>query len=198
MVRLIILGHHGAVKGTQAARLADELNAPHISTGVILREAAARGTELGNKAKEIMDQGRLVGDDVMLGIIRERLGDDDCANGYILDGFPRTIPQARALDELLHERSAPPVVIANLELDEDELRRRIAGRRSEDQRSDDSEETMLHRFAVYQEQTRPLLDYYGSRVSALDGKGSIDDVFERLSDLLASASASAGEGQAGA
>ncbi len=198
MVRLILLGPPGAGKGTQAARLADELNAPHISTGVILREAAACGTELGKKAKEIMDEGRLVGDDVMLGIIRERLAEDDCANGYILDGFPRTIPQARALDELLEERSAPPVVIANLELDEDELRRRIAGRRSEDQRSDDSEETVLHRFAVYQEQTRPLLDYYGSRVSPIDGKGSIDDVFGRLSSLLASASASAGGHQAGA
>jgi adenylate kinase len=198
MVRLILLGPPGAGKGTQAARLALELNAPHISTGVILREAAAAGTELGNKAKKIMDEGHLVGDDVMLGIIRERLAEDDCANGYILDGFPRTIPQARGLDELLSERTAPSVVIANLELDENELRRRIAGRRTEDQRSDDSEETMLNRFAVYQEQTRPLLDYYGGRVSAVDGKGSIDDVFERLSDLLTSASASAGEGQAGA
>ncbi len=197
MVRLILLGPPGAGKGTQAVRLADELNAPHISTGVILREAAAAGTELGNKAQKIMDEGHLVGDDVMLGIIRERLAEDDCANGYILDGFPRTIPQARGLDELLSERTAPSVVIANLELDENELRRRIAGRRTEDQRSDDSEETMLNRFAVYQEQTRPLLDYYGGRVSAVDGKGSIDDVFERLSDLLASASASAGEGQAG-
>ena len=198
MVRLILLGPPGAGKGTQAVRLADELNAPHISTGVILREAAACGTELGKKAKEIMDEGRLVGDDVMLGIIRERLADDDCANGYILDGFPRTIPQAQALDELLEERRSPPLVIANLELDEEELRRRIAGRRSEDQRSDDSEETMLNRFAVYQEQTRPLLDYYGDRVSPLDGKGSIDDVFERLSELLASVSASAREGKAGA
>ena len=197
MVRLILLGPPGAGKGTQAARLALELNAPHISTGVILREAAAAGTELGNKAKKIMDEGHLVGDDVMLGIIRERLAEDDCANGYILDGFPRTIPQARGLDELLSERTAPSVVIANLELDENELRRRIAGRRTEDQRSDDSEETMLNRFAVYQEQTRPLLDYYGGRVSAVDGKGSIDDVFERLSDLLASASASAAEGQTG-
>lgn len=198
MVRLILLGPPGAGKGTQATRLALELNAPHISTGVILREAAAAGTELGNQAKKIMDEGHLVGDDVMLGIIRDRLAEDDCANGYILDGFPRTIPQARALDELLAERTAPPVVIANLELDEDELRRRIAGRRSEDQRSDDAEETMLNRFTVYQEQTRPLLDYYGGRVSAVDGKGGIDDVFERLSDLLASASASAGEGQASA
>jgi adenylate kinase len=198
MVRLILLGPPGAGKGTQAARLARELNAPHISTGVILREAAATGTELGKKAKKIMDDGHLVGDDVMLGIIRDRLTDDDCASGYILDGFPRTIPQAQALDELLGERADPPVVIANLELDEDELRRRIAGRRSEDQRSDDAEETMLNRFTVYQEQTRPLLDYYGGRVSAVDGKGSIDDVFERLSDLLASVSASAGEGQASA
>lgn len=198
MVRLILLGPPGAGKGTQAAQLALELNAPHVSTGVILREAAAAGTELGNKAKKIMDEGHLVGDDVMLGIIRERLAEDDCTNGYILDGFPRTIPQARALDELLEERTAPPVVIANLELDEDELRRRIAGRRDEDQRSDDAEETMLNRFAVYQEQTRPLLGYYGGRVSAVDGKGSIDDVFERLSDLLTAASASAGEGQVGA
>lgn len=198
MVRLILLGPPGAGKGTQAARLALELNAPHVSTGVILREAATAGTELGNKAKKIMDEGQLVGDDVMLGIMRERLAEDDCANGYILDGFPRTIPQARALDELLAERTAPPVVIANLELDEDELRRRIAGRRDEDRRSDDAEETMLNRFAVYQEQTRPLLGYYEGRVSAVDGKGSVDDVFERLSDLLASASALAGEGQAGA
>lgn len=198
MVRLILLGPPGAGKGTQAARLAEELGIPHISTGVILREAAAAGTELGKKAKEIMDQGCLVGDDVMLGIIRERLTEDDCAEGYILDGFPRTIPQAEALDEILGERNAPPIVIANLELDEDELRRRIAGRRSEDRRSDDSEETVLNRFAVYQEQTRPLLDYYGDRVSPVDGKGSIDEVFERLTSLLASATTSAGEEPAGA
>lgn len=193
MVRLILLGPPGAGKGTQAAKLSDELGVPHISTGVILREAAAAGTELGNKAKEVMDRGRLVSDDIMLGIIRERLAEDDCAGGYILDGFPRTIPQAKALDEILGERATPPVVIANLELDEDELRRRIAGRRDEDGRSDDTEEAMLKRFAVYQEQTRPLLDYYGNRVSPIDGKGSIDEVFERLSSLLASVSASAGE-----
>ena len=198
MVRLILLGPPGAGKGTQAARLGEELRVPHISTGVILREAAAAGTELGKKAKEIMDRGQLVGDDVMLGIIRERLSKDDCATGYILDGFPRTIPQAEALDGLLGEVKTPPVVIANLELDEAELRKRIAGRRDEDGRSDDTEEAMLKRFAVYQEQTRPLLDYYGGRVSPIDGKGSIDDVFERLSSLLASASASAGEEQAGA
>jgi adenylate kinase len=191
MARLILLGPPGAGKGTQAARLAEAMGVPHVSTGVILRDAAAAGTPLGKKAKQIMDAGQLVGDDVMLGIIRERLAEDDCAKGFILDGFPRTIPQAEALDELLGERSAPPVVIANLALDEDELRRRIAGRRGEDQRSDDAEETVLNRFAVYQEQTRPLLDYYRGRVSDIDGKGSIDDVFERLKALLASAATSA-------
>lgn len=197
MARLILLGPPGAGKGTQAARLAGEMHVPHISTGVILREASASGTELGKKAQQIMDAGQLVSDDVMLGIIRERLSEDDCATGFILDGFPRTIPQAEALDELLGERSAPPVVIANLVLHEDELRRRIAGRRGEDQRADDAEETMLNRFAVYEEQTRPLLDYYGDRVSQIEGKGTVDDVFERLSALLASTSTSAGEERAG-
>ena len=198
MVRLILLGPPGAGKGTQAARLAARHELPHISTGVILREAAAAGTELGKRAKEVMDVGGLVADDVMLGIIRERLAQDDCANGYILDGFPRTIPQAKALDELLDERSAPRVLIANIVLDKGELERRIATRREQDDRVDDEIKTVLNRFAVYEEQTRPLLSYYGDRVSPIDGKGSIDDVFERLSSLLASASASAGEDQADA
>ncbi len=186
MIRLILLGPPGAGKGTQAARLATELGIPHISTGVILRDAARAGTELGRKAKEIMDCGHLVGDDVMLGIIRERLAEDDCGRGFILDGFPRTIPQAEALDGLLDEAETPPLAVANLELDEDELRQRIAGRRGEDQRSDDSEETMLNRFHVYQKQTEPLLDYYRDRVSAIDGRGTVDTVFERLTSLLAS------------
>ena len=184
MVRLILLGPPGAGKGTQAQRLAEELKVPHISTGVILREASEQGTELGRKAKAIMDAGQLVSDDIMLGIIRDRLQAPDCANGYILDGFPRTIPQAEGLDRLLSQRGSPPVVIANLELDERELRRRIAGRRSETSRSDDAEETVLSRFQVYQEKTRPLLDYYGSRVRPIDGKGSVPEIFHRLTDLL--------------
>lgn len=161
-----------------------ELGVPHISTGVILRQAAEEGTELGKRAKAIMDAGELVSDEIMLGIIRERLAEKDCAGGYILDGFPRTIPQAKALDELLKQRTEPPVVVANLELDEEELRRRIAGRRAESTRSDDAEETVLSRFKVYQEKTRPLLDYYGDRVSAIDGKGNVDEVFHRLTHLL--------------
>jgi adenylate kinase len=184
MVRLILLGPPGAGKGTQAQRLAAELKVPHISTGVILREAAEKGTELGRKAKAIMDAGQLVSDDIMLGIIRERLQSKDCEKGCILDGFPRTIPQAEALDLLLSQRAEPPVVIANLELDEQELRRRIAGRRSEAARSDDAEATVLSRFQVYQEKTRPLLDYYGRRVRPIDGKGSVPEIFQRLTDLL--------------
>jgi adenylate kinase len=184
MIRLILLGPPGAGKGTQAQRLSRELGLPHISTGVILREAAERGTPLGKKAKAIMDAGQLVSDDIMLGIIRDRLRQKDCRKGYILDGFPRTIPQAEALDELLAERSEPPVLVVNLVLDEQELRLRIAGRRSEMARSDDAEETVLNRFKVYQEKTRPLLDYYGDRVSDVDGKGSVEDVFHRLSDRL--------------
>ena len=187
MIRLILLGPPGAGKGTQAARLAVEIGIPHISTGVILRDAARAGTELGRKAKEIMDRGQLVGDDVMLGIVRERLAEDDCGRGFILDGFPRTIPQAEALDELLAEAETLPLAVGNLELDEDELRRRIAGRRGKDQRSDDSEETLLNRFHVYQKQTAPLLNYYRGRVSAIDGRGTVDAVFERLTSLLASA-----------
>jgi adenylate kinase len=184
MVRLILLGPPGAGKGTQAQKLAAELKVPHVSTGVILREAAEQGTELGKRAKTIMDAGQLVSDDIMLGIIRERLQAKDCERGYILDGFPRTIPQAEALDQLLSKRVEPPVVIANLELDEQELRRRIAGRRNEAARSDDAEETMLSRFQVYQEKTRPLLDYYGSRVRPIDGKGSVPEIFQRLTELL--------------
>ena len=190
-VRLILLGPPGAGKGTQAARLATGLDIPHISTGVILREAAAAGTELGLQAKEIMDKGQLVSDEVMLGIIRERLAQDDCRRGFILDGFPRTIPQADGLDELLTADHAAPVVIANLDLDESELRARIAGRRSEDQRSDDSEETMIARFQVYQEQTRPLLEHYGSRVAHVVGKGTVDEVFDRLSKTLEGAGGAA-------
>jgi adenylate kinase len=131
-----------------------------------------------------MDAGQLVSDDIMLGIIRDRIQAKDCEKGYILDGFPRTIPQAEALDQLLSKKVEPPVVIANLSLDEQELRRRIIGRRREAARSDDAEEAMLSRFQVYQEKTRPLLDYYGSRVRPIDGKGSIPEIYRRLTDLL--------------
>ena len=192
MVRLVLLGPPGAGKGTQAQKLAAELGIPHVSTGVILRDAVAAGTELGKRAKEVMDAGQLVSDDIMLGIIGDRLKQLDCEQGYILDGFPRTIPQAQALDALLGERENPPAVIASLDLDEAELRSRIAGRRGEVQRSDDNEETMLKRFQVYQEQTAPLLGYYEGRVVRIDGKGSVEEIFKRLTDVLRAASEARG------
>ncbi|HEX9723755.1 MAG TPA: adenylate kinase [Vicinamibacteria bacterium] len=211
MLRLILLGPPGAGKGTQAEKLAEELEVPHISTGDILRQAVAEGTELGLEAKKVMEAGELVSDEIMLGIIRERLARDDARRGYILDGYPRTLPQARSLQSLMDERSEPPVVIANIDVDREELVRRISGRRScpnckavfnvhaqppkksdvcdacgqkLTQRADDEEATVRQRLAVYDRQTRPLLDYYGDRVTPIDGQGTPQEVFDRLSSLV--------------
>ncbi|MGH9336744.1 MAG: adenylate kinase [Vicinamibacteria bacterium] len=194
-LNLILLGPPGSGKGTQGETLQTELELPYYATGDILRAAVREQTELGKAAKAYMDRGDLVPDDVIVGVIGERIDKPEAANGFILDGFPRTIPQAEALDQLMSERSEPPIVIANLELDERELRRRIEGRRSDETRSDDAEEAVLNRFKVYQEKTRPLLDYYGSLARRVDGKGSVDEVFQRLSDLLR-VSAEKGTGEA--
>lgn len=210
-MRLVLLGPPGAGKGTQAEKLAEELKVPHISTGDILRQAVADGTPLGLEAKKIMQAGELVSDEIMLGIIRERLAQNDAAHGYILDGYPRTLPQARSLQSLMDERTEPPVVIANIDVDREELVRRISGRRSCPnckavfnvhaqppktpgvcdacgqklvQRSDDEEATVRQRLAVYDRQTRPLLDYYGARVSQINGQGTPQEVFDRLSSLV--------------
>jgi adenylate kinase len=208
---LILLGPPGAGKGTQAERLSEELKVPHISTGDILRQAVADGTRLGLEAKKTMEAGQLVSDEIMLGIIRERLTQADALRGYILDGYPRTLPQARSLDQLLEERSEPIVVVANIDVDSEELVRRISGRRSCPnckavfnvhvqpprkpdvcdacgqklvQRADDEEGTVRERLAVYDRQTRPLLDYYGDRVTNIDGQGSPQEVFDRLSSAV--------------
>src|SRR3972149_95275 len=210
-MRLILLGPPGAGKGTQAERLSEELEVPHISTGDILRQAVAEGTPLGLEGKKIMEAGELVSDEIMLGIIRERLAQPDALRGYTLDGYPRTLPQGSALDRLLNERSEPPVVIANIDVDREELVKRISGRRSCPnckavfnvhgqppqepdvwdacgrmlvQRADDEEGTVRQRLAVYDRQTRPLLDYYGNRVTNIDGQGTPQEVFERLSALV--------------
>lgn len=211
MLRLILLGPPGAGKGTQAEKLAEELRVPHISTGDILRQAVADGTQLGLEANKVMEVGELVSDEIMLGIIRERLARDDARRGYILDGYPRTLPQARALQGLMDERSEPRVVIVNIDVDREELVRRISGRRSCPnckavfnvhaqppekpdvcdacgrklvQRADDEEATVRQRLAVYDRQTRPVLDYYGDRVTAIDGQGTPQEVFDRLSSLV--------------
>ena len=205
------MGPPGAGKGTQAEKLADELKVPHISTGDILRQAVADGTRLGLEAKKVMEAGELVSDEIMLGIIRERLARDDAARGYVLDGYPRTLPQARSLQSLMDERSEPPVVVANIEVDREQLVRRISGRRSCPnckavfnvhaqppkkpdvcdacgqklvQRADDEESTVRQRLAVYDRQTRPLLDYYGDRAANIDGQGTPQEVFDRVSSLV--------------
>ena len=186
-----MLGPPGAGKGTQAARAAAELGIPHISTGAILRQAVADETELGLKAKAVMESGNLVSDEIMLGIIKERLARPDCAGGFILDGYPRTIPQAEAIDRLLSASSRAPVAIVNVTLPEQELVRRIEGRRGEEGRADDSREAVRERLRVYEDKTRPLLDYFGGRVTSLDGIGTPDQVFERFTAMLRGAVAEA-------
>lgn len=182
-MNLILLGAPGAGKGTQAEIICEKLSIPAISTGNIIREALANGTEMGMKAKAYMDEGKLVPDDVVIGIIRERLAKDDCKNGFILDGFPRTIPQAEALDQMgiVIDR------VISIEVPDEKIAARMAGRRvcpkcgasyhteykkpAQDgicnacgseliQRKDDAPETVLERLHVYHEQTEPLKDYY--------------------------------------
>ncbi len=190
---VILLGAPGAGKGTQAKMLAAQLSAPHISTGDILRGAVADGTELGQTAKGYMDCGELVPDDLVIAIARERLAQSDCETGFVLDGFPRTVEQAEALGEMLDDLGREPLIVVNLTVDEDEIVRRLSGRRlcngdcggiyhvdQEDiesgaacpaegcdgqlyQRSDDQAEAIRERLDVYKRQTQPLIDYYGQR-----------------------------------
>ncbi|MBI2080879.1 MAG: adenylate kinase [candidate division NC10 bacterium] len=212
-MRLILLGPPGAGKGTQAQRLTEKLGIPQVSTGDMLRAAVAAGTPLGREAKAYMDRGALVPDGVVIGIIRERLKAPDCARGYILDGFPRTVAQAEALGETLEAMGTPLTAVLSLTVDPEELVRRLAGRRSCGscgaayhldtapprrpgrcdrcggelfQREDDREETIRKRLAVYRDQTAPLVVYYRGRglLKEVDGRGEIADVFARVCRLL--------------
>lgn len=189
---VVLLGAPGAGKGTQAKMLSQRLGVPHISTGDILRGAVAADTELGRQAKGYMDRGELVPDELVIAIARERLREADCAPGFVLDGFPRTVPQAEALGEVMADLGRAPLLVVNLTVDEDEIVRRLSGRRlcrgcdgiyhiddegvedggacpSPDcegelyQRSDDQPEAIRERLAVYRRQTEPLIDYYDER-----------------------------------
>lgn len=180
---IIFLGPPGSGKGTQAMRLAETLGLPHISTGAILRQAVEEGTELGRAAREIMAAGGLVSDRIVLGIVEERMAAPDCAQGLILDGYPRNEAQARALDEVLTRLGATGWVL-NFAVPENELAARVRGRRSTDGRQDDSEEAFRLRLEVYQSESYPLLDYYGDRAVHIPGVGSREEVFDRLCAAL--------------
>ena len=229
MIRIVLLGAPGSGKGTQAKRLVERHGIPQISTGDLLRAQRAAGTPLGQRAQAAMDAGKLVDDEIVLGMIRERLAEADTQNGYILDGFPRNIAQAKALDVLLGELGKPLDAVVQLDVDYGELTRRIAGRRtcldcervvnlfttppgqaeSEIcaktgaphrlfQRPDDNEATVAERLRVYEEQTRPLIDFYQEQglLREIDGEGELDEVTARLEAALEADSAEAADEQA--
>lgn len=208
-MRIVLLGAPGSGKGTQAKKLMADRNIPHISTGDMLREAVAAGTRFGQQAQPIIDAGNLVSDDIMLGVISERLARADAAEGYILDGFPRTEQQARDLEELLDQLGTPLDAAVLMDVDFDILMKRLTGRRtcsltgkllnvyfsSQEEldactkaggelvhREDDTEETITNRLDVYRTRTEPVVDFYKKRGSlrVVDAGGAIDEVFSRL------------------
>jgi len=185
---IILLGPPGAGKGTQAEMLVSEYGLVQLSTGDMLRAAIAQGTELGLKAKAIMDAGDLVADDIILGMIRERLQSDECANGVILDGFPRTVAQAEGLDEMLAEIGMGINHVIEIKVDEAALFARIENRANETggARSDDTAEVLEKRLKVYHESTAPILPYYRGKgnMSVVDGMMSIADVSSAIKEIL--------------
>jgi adenylate kinase len=206
-MRIVLLGAPGSGKGTQAQRLQAKYGVPQVSSGDLLRDAVARGTELGLKAKAVMDAGQLVSDDIVLGLIRDRLNRPDAANGFILDGFPRNKDQANSLNALLAEIGQPLDAVLLLEVRRETLMQRLAGRRicpkcgtvynvhtlagesscPKDgtellQRPDDKEEVIAKRLEVYEKQTQPLIEHYTrlGLLRAIAGEGELDEVFERM------------------
>jgi adenylate kinase len=213
-MRIVLLGAPGSGKGTQAKKLVEKYSIAQISTGDLLRAAVASGSELGRKAKAIMDAGELVPDEVVLGLIRERLNDPDTANGFILDGFPRNLAQAGALDTLLTEQRQPLDAAVHIHVDAEVIVKRITGRRScgdcgaiynvyfsppaQDgvcdqcggtdlqHRADDNEDTVRNRLQVYREQTEPLIEYYEGKglLTTVEGTGDIEQIFEAVCAAL--------------
>jgi len=212
-MRLIILGIPGAGKGTQADRISQRLGIPHISTGDIFRQNINQGTELGKIAKEYMDNGKLVPDDVTIGIVANRIEEKDCKDGFIFDGFPRTIPQAEALAKKLTDMGLNIDTVLNIELADEKVLERMTGRRvcnkckatyhikynppkmegvcdlcrdSLVQRNDDKEETVLKRIEVYHMQTEPLISFYKERnlLREVEGKGEVDSVTRKIFEVL--------------
>ena len=187
-MNIILFGAPGAGKGTQAKRLVEARRLVQLSTGDMLRAAIDAGTELGLRAKEIMDRGDLVSDEIILGMIAERMDSPDCANGVILDGFPRTVAQAEGLDAMLEQRGLALDHVIEISVDEDALFARIENRAAETggARADDNAETLRKRLAVYHENTAPLLPYYDGKglLKTVDGMNSIDEVGQAIDGIL--------------
>ncbi|HET6602822.1 MAG TPA: adenylate kinase [Xanthomonadaceae bacterium] len=188
-MRLVLLGAPGSGKGTQATRLKEHLNVPHISTGELLRAAVAAGTPLGLKAKAVMDAGELVSDAIMLEMLEERFVRPDTAEGFVLDGYPRNLSQAGALDALLRRLGQPVDVAVQLDVGTELLIHRLAGRAQAEGRSDDSPEAVRNRLRVYTDQTAPVVDYYRGqgRLVCVYGVGSVDEVFTRIVGAIGAA-----------
>jgi adenylate kinase len=186
-MRIVLVGPPAAGKGTQAGRLVDRFGGVHVATGEILRSNAERGTELGRTASRYMDRGDLVPDEVIIGMVLERLGEGDCSDGFVLDGFPRTVPQAEALERRLEELERPLDAVVSLEIAERELRDRLAGRAREQDRAEDEDEGAIRRrLELFDRETGPLLDFYGGRglLLRVQGQGPPDEVTGRICAAL--------------
>jgi adenylate kinase len=181
-MRLVLLGAPGSGKGTQATRLKQALGVPHISTGELLRGAVAAKTPLGLKAHEVMAAGNLVSDEIVLGMLEERLGKDDVRGGFILDGYPRNLAQANSLDALLSRLQQPVDVAVQLDVGTDLLITRLAGRAQAEGRADDSPDAVRQRLRVYTDLTAPVIDFYRGqgKLICVFGVGSVDEVLDRV------------------
>lgn len=190
-MRLVLLGAPGSGKGTQAARLKEYLQVPHISTGDLLRAEVAAGSPLGLQAKEVMARGELVSDDILLGMLRERFSRDDTKAGFILDGYPRNLAQAAALDELLGSLGQKFDAAIQLAVDNEQIIERLAGRAKAEGRADDNPESVRKRLEVYDAQTAPVIEFYRQhgQLTVVDGVGSLDEVFGRIIEAIAPAKA---------
>ncbi len=186
-MRLVLLGAPGSGKGTQAARLKTHLQVPHISTGDLLRAEVRTGTPLGLEAKEVMARGELVSDAILLGMLESRCSQPDTSGGFILDGYPRNLAQAAALDGLLQRIGQPMDFAVQLDVPTELLVERIAGRAQAEGRADDSPDSVRTRLRVYDEQTAPVIDFYRQhgQLTVVDGVGSLDEVFTRIVEAVA-------------
>ena len=181
-MRIVLFGAPGTGKGTQAQKLVEEFGVPQVSTGDLLRAAVADNTDLGKLAKAAMNAGELVADEVVIGMIRERLDEPDAQKGFILDGFPRSLTQALALDEMLEKLDRPVENVVHLQVDDEEIVQRLLERG----RADDNEEVIRNRLQVFSNQTKPLIEYYSAqgKFTAVKGVGEIDEIYARIKKAL--------------